>query len=77
MCVSQLIDQESALGPWVRNLRVYLELTQQELACLAKVTSQEVNLLEHNKPLSSDAKRGILKELCTIRVHNWDRLSNC
>ena len=62
MCVSLLIDEESALGPWIRNLRLYLNLTQQELAGLAKVTPEEINLLEHNKPLLPDVKLRIMKE---------------
>jgi DNA-binding XRE family transcriptional regulator len=77
MCVSPLIDEESALGLWVRSLRLYLNLTQQELAGLAKVTPEEIDLLEHNKPLLPDAKLRIMKELCTRRLINWSRLANC
>ena len=70
-------DRKSTLGPWVRNLRIYLKLTQKEIARLAKVTPEEVNLLENNKPLSFDIKNRILKELNNIRIHNWDILVNC
>ena len=77
MCVSLLMSQEAALGPRVRSLRISLRLTQPELAGLAKVTTEEVNLLEHDKPLLLDAKRRILKELYDIRAHYWDRLSKC
>jgi len=70
MCLSKLISQEPARGSWARNLRISFKLTQKELACLARVTSKEVKLLEHNKPLSSDAERRILQELCAIRVHS-------
>lgn len=77
MCVSLLIGQEPALGTWVRSLRIYLELTQQDLAGLAEVTPEEVNRLEHDRPLTSEAKRRILRELLSRRSHNWDRRSNC
>ena len=70
-------DRESALGPWVRNLRIYLKLSQKEIARLAKVTTKEVNLLENNKLLSLDIKNRILRELNKIRIHNWDILANC
>ncbi len=77
MSVSLKTERESALGPWVRNLRIYLELTQKEIAGLARVTPEEVSLLESNKPLSRDTKSRILKELCNKRVRNWEILSNC
>ena len=70
-------DRKSALGPWVRNLRVYLKLTQKEIARLAKVTTEEVNLLENNKPISLNIKNRIIKELNNRRVHNWDIQVNC
>ena len=77
MCLSRLIDHEPDLGQWTRGLRLSLELTQQELADLSKVTPEEVNLLENNKPLSSDTKRRILQGLCARRTLNWERLVNC
>ena len=77
MGVLTYADRKSALGPWVRNLRIYLRLTQKEIARLAKVTPEDVNLLENNKPLSVDIKNRIIKELNNRRVHNWDTLVNC
>ena len=71
------IDRRSTLGPWVRNLRIYLQLTQREIARSAKVTLEEVDLFENNKPLSPDTQNRILKEVCNRRVHNWETLSNC
>ena len=60
------------LGFWARNLRIYLELTQKELAKLAKVSPRAVDLLEHNQPLPLDDKRKILKELYAMKVRrSW------
>ena len=77
MSVLLQIDRKSTLGPWVRNLRIYLQLTQREIARSAKVTLEEVNLFENNKPLSPDTQNRILKEVCNRRIHNWETLSNC
>ncbi len=71
------IDRKSALGPWVQNLRIYLKLTQKEIARLAKVTKEEVNSFENNELLPADVKSRILRELWNIRVHNWETHSNC
>ncbi len=56
------VDQE-ALGFKARKLRVFLQLTPQELANIAGVTTEEVDLFEHNLPVRLDAKRKLLKEL--------------
>lgn len=55
--------QEVSLGFKARRLRVSQLLTRQELAKLAGVSKEEVNLLEQNLPLRLDAKRRLLKEL--------------
>ena len=74
---SLLIDQGPELGHWARNLRSSLGLTQQQLARLAKVTAEEINLFEQDNLLSVDIKIKILKELSVRKVYNWDRRSNC
>lgn len=70
-------DRTSTLGPWVRNLRIYLKLSQKEIAHSAKVTPEEVNLLENNKPLALNIRNRIIKELSNRRLHNWEILINC
>ena len=57
------IDQETSLGFKARKLRVSLLLTQQELASIAGVSQEEVDLFEHNLPIRLDVKRRLLKEL--------------
>ena len=51
------------LGFLARNLRLYLDLSQKELAKIARVSPESVDLFEHNQPLPLDEKRKILKEL--------------
>ena len=74
---SLLIDQGPELGHWARNLRSSLGLTQQQLARLAKVSAEEINLFEQDNLLSVDIKIKILKELSVRKVYNWDKRSNC
>jgi len=59
--------QESALGPWSRSVRMALQLTQQELANMAGVSLEEIDLFEHNLPVRLDARRKLLKELWAAR----------
>ena len=54
---------ESSLGFKARKLRISQLLTQKELAGMAGVSTEEVELLERNLPLPLDSKRKILKEL--------------
>jgi len=77
LLIDQLIDQKLAIGHWARNLRVYLELTPQELARKANITLEEVILFEQNKPVPIDTKNRILKALYAIRIKNWDKLLEC
>ena len=56
-------SRELSLGFKVRRLRVSQLLTQQELANMAGVSPEYVNLLEHNLPLPLDAKRRLLQKL--------------
>ena len=51
------------LGFLARNLRIYLDLSQKEVAKLAKVSPNSVDLFEHNQPVPLDDRRRILKEL--------------
>ena len=55
--------QESSPGFKARKLRVSSLMTQQELADMAGVSQEEVNLFERDLPLPLDSKRKILKEL--------------
>lgn len=50
-------------GFWARSLRTHLELSQKELAKLAKVSPKAVDLLENNQPLPLEEKRKILTQL--------------
>jgi len=56
-------SRELSLGFKVRRLRVSQLLTQQELANMAGVSPEYVNLLEHNLPLPLDAKRRLFQKL--------------
>ena len=71
------IDDTSALGPWVRHFRLYLRMTRNEIARLARVNVKDIAHLENNEPLSMEIRARILKELYKIRVRNWDMLTNC
>jgi DNA-binding transcriptional regulator YiaG len=62
MSTTPTYTQESSLGAKVRRLRLSSLLTQKELADLACVSQEEVNLFERGLPLPLDSKRKILKE---------------
>jgi transcriptional regulator with XRE-family HTH domain len=55
--------RESLLGFKARKLRISLHISQQELADMAGVSLEAVDLFEHNLPLALDLKRRILREL--------------
>jgi transcriptional regulator with XRE-family HTH domain len=59
------------LGYWARSLRTHLELSQKEIAKLAKVPLKSVDLLENNEPLPLEEKRKILKELYSIKINKF------
>ena len=61
-------DREASLGFKARRLRVSLLVTQQELADIAGVSQEEVDLFEHNLPVQLDAKRKLLRELWARRA---------
>ena len=68
MVVVKSAKREMSLGFKVRRLRLSQLLTTEELASLAHVTQEDVNLLESNLPLRLDAKRKLLKELWARRA---------
>ena len=59
--------REASIGLWVRNLRVSLKLTEQELANMAGVSKEEVYLFEHNLPVELDIKTKLLKQLYAVK----------
>ena len=60
--------QVSSVGSQVRKLRVSCNLTPQQLAEAAGVTTEEVNLLEQDQPVKLDSKRKVFKELWARKV---------
>jgi len=62
------IDQKPSLGLESKRIRLALPLTQHELAMIAGVSLEEVDLFEHNLPVQSDVKLKILRELWTRQV---------
>jgi transcriptional regulator with XRE-family HTH domain len=54
---------ETKLGTEARKMRLALHISQYELAEIARVSMQAVDLFENNLPLPLDYKRRILKEL--------------
>jgi transcriptional regulator with XRE-family HTH domain len=55
--------QETKIGSEARRLRISLRITRPELAEMAGVSEEAVNLFEHNSPVPLDYRRRILKEL--------------
>lgn len=62
--------RESSIGFKVKRLRISKLLTQQELASMADVSVEKVDLFEHNLPLPLDTRRKILRELWAQRASN-------
>ncbi len=60
--------QENSIGFKSRRLRISKLLTQRELAEIAGVSTEEVDLFEHNLPVQLDARRRILKELWAVKA---------
>ena len=56
-------DKITSLGSKSRNLRISLLLTQQKLASIAGVATEEVALFEKNLPVRLDVKRRLLRHL--------------
>ena len=59
-------------GYYVRSLRRHLELSQKELAKLAKVSPEAVDLFENNQPLPLDDKRKILSQLYARKCSKFE-----
>jgi hypothetical protein len=59
--------QETKWGSEARRLRIGLRLTRLELAAMAGVPEEIVNLFEHNQPVPLDSRRRILKELWAVK----------
>lgn len=70
MAIVLSTDQDSSLGAKAKKLRVCQLLTQQELAQMAGVSEEEVNLFEHNLPMRLEAKHKLLRELWLRITHN-------
>jgi transcriptional regulator with XRE-family HTH domain len=60
--------QVSSIGSQVRKLRISCNLTPQQLADAAGVSTEEVNLLEQDLPIKLDSKRKVFKELWARKV---------
>ena len=54
-------------GSKARRLRLNLHLSRPELAVLAGVPVNNINLYEHNLPVPLDARRRIHKELWSLK----------
>jgi len=67
MKATPALDQKIPLGSKVKRLRISSLLTQQEVADLAGVSREQVDLFERNLPLPLDCKRRILRELWAIK----------
>jgi transcriptional regulator with XRE-family HTH domain len=58
----------ASIGFKAKRLRISEFLSQQELADMAGVSLEEVDLFEQNMPVRLDTKRKILKELWARRA---------
>jgi hypothetical protein len=63
MTTDLILDQDTSLGFKAQKLRISQMLTTQELAHLAGVSPEEVDLFEQNLPVRLDTRRKLLKEL--------------
>ncbi len=64
------IARESSIGFKAWKLRRARLITQQELADMVGVSSEEVNLFENNLPVPLDTRRRLLKELLSLKSGN-------
>ena len=70
--------RESLLGFKSRKLRISMHISQQELADMAGVSLEAVDLFEHNLPLALDYKRRILRELWAKKARSDARsITSC
>lgn len=63
MSALRTAKQGVSLGQQARRLRIASLLTQQQLAYIAGVPREHVDLFERSLPVPLDSKRRILKEL--------------
>jgi transcriptional regulator with XRE-family HTH domain len=68
MKATPTLNRNSSLGLKVKRARISSLLTRQELAELAGVPLEHVDLLEQNLPVPLDSKRRILKEIWAIKA---------
>ena len=59
--------RESSIGFKVKRLRISKLLTQQELANMAGISVEKVDLFEHNLPVQLDIKQKLLKKLYAVK----------
>jgi DNA-binding XRE family transcriptional regulator len=60
--------EKSTHGAEARRLRIACLLTQQNVADLAGIPREHIDLLEHNYPVPLDSKRRIFKELWAVKT---------
>jgi transcriptional regulator with XRE-family HTH domain len=68
MKAAPTLSEKSTIGSEARRLRLACLLTQQDLANLAGIPREHVDLLEHNYPVPLDSKRRVFKELWAIKT---------
>jgi DNA-binding XRE family transcriptional regulator len=68
MKAAPTLSEKSTFGSEARRLRIACLLTQQNLAELADIPREQVQLLEHNYPVPLDSKRRIFRELWAIKT---------
>jgi DNA-binding transcriptional regulator YiaG len=68
MKATSILFRDSLAGLKVKRLRISFLLTRRELADLAGVPEEHVDLLEQNLPVPLDSKRRILKEIWAIKA---------
>jgi len=68
MTATLTLTRKSTPGSTARRLRVGSHLSRQELADLAGVPREHVDLFEHDLPLPLDSKRRILRELWARKI---------
>ena len=68
MRATPTLSEKATLGSEARRLRIACLLTQQNLADLAGIPREQVDLLEHNYPVPLDIRRRVLRELWAIKT---------
>jgi len=68
MKTTPTLISSSSMGLKAKRLRISSLLTQSELADLAGVPQEHVDLLERDLPLPLDSKRRILRELWAKKI---------